>query len=89
MLPYIYSSEYEAMTSDLLKRSTTFGSNCFVIQPYVKWGPSKSAESPELKLAEAVALVNSIPEWNVVHKVFYLIECNNIFEVNVRSHFCR
>lgn len=61
-------SEYEAMTSVLLTRRTA-SNNCFVIQPYVKWGPSKSDESPELKLSEAVALVNSIPEWSVAHKV--------------------
>ncbi|XP_053694900.1 putative GTP-binding protein 6 [Sabethes cyaneus] len=39
--------------------------NVFIIQPYIKWGPKKSSSKPEHQLAEAEALVRSIPKWTV------------------------
>ncbi|XP_052866894.1 putative GTP-binding protein 6 [Anopheles cruzii] len=36
-----------------------------IIQPYIKWGPRKSATKPELMLQEAEALVRSLPKWNI------------------------
>uniref|UniRef100_A0AAG5CX68 Hflx-type G domain-containing protein n=1 Tax=Anopheles atroparvus TaxID=41427 RepID=A0AAG5CX68_ANOAO len=36
-----------------------------IIQPYIKWGPRKSATTPELMLQEAEALVRSLPKWNI------------------------
>ncbi|XP_053692303.1 putative GTP-binding protein 6 [Sabethes cyaneus] len=39
--------------------------NVFIIQPYIKWGPKKSSSKSEHQLAEAEALVRSIPKWTV------------------------
>ncbi len=43
--------------------------NVVVLQPYIKWGPRKSATKPELALQEAEALVRSIPTWTVEHSL--------------------
>lgn len=43
--------------------------NVVVLQPYIKWGPRKSATKPELALQEAEALVRSIPTWTVEHSI--------------------
>ncbi|XP_033218777.1 putative GTP-binding protein 6 [Belonocnema kinseyi] len=41
----------------------------FIIQPYIKWGPGKVKNTtPELQLAEAEALVKTLPRWAVVDK---------------------
>lgn len=39
--------------------------NCFIIQPYVKWGPKKHSVAPEEQLEEAVALIRTLPSWHV------------------------
>ncbi|XP_064601076.1 putative GTP-binding protein 6 [Liolophura sinensis] len=45
------------------------GQRLLVIQPEVKWGPMKrTLTTGELQLAEACALVDSIPNWKVIHK---------------------
>lgn len=51
--------------------------NVFIIQPYVKWGPSKSLTSPELKLEEAEALVRSIPTWTIQQSIKVPLETLN------------
>ncbi|ERL94771.1 hypothetical protein D910_12045 [Dendroctonus ponderosae] len=38
---------------------------CLIIQPYVKWGPKKLTITPEEQLGEAIALINTLPAWNV------------------------
>ncbi|XP_034172298.2 putative GTP-binding protein 6 [Osmia lignaria lignaria] len=39
----------------------------FVIQPYIKWGRDKKRNTtPELQLAEAIALINTLPNWKVI-----------------------
>ncbi|XP_053697344.1 uncharacterized protein LOC128744388 [Sabethes cyaneus] len=43
--------------------------NVFIIQPYIKWGPKKSSSKSEHQLAEAEALVRSIPKWTVESQV--------------------
>lgn len=43
--------------------------NVLVLQPFIKWGPRKSATKPELALQEAEALVRSIPTWTVEHSI--------------------
>lgn len=43
--------------------------NVVVLQPYIKWGPRKSATKPELALQEAEALIRSIPTWIVEHSM--------------------
>lgn len=43
------------------------GHRTFILQPYVKWGRDKKRNtSPELQMAEAVALINTLPNWCVV-----------------------
>lgn len=39
--------------------------NVLLIQPYIKWGPRKTAVKPENQLAEAESLVRTLPNWNV------------------------
>lgn len=39
--------------------------NVLIIQPYVKWGPTKSPTSPKLKLQEAEDLIRSLDNWNI------------------------
>lgn len=48
--------------------------NCFIIQPYVKWGPKKLSVTPEEQLEEAVALINTLPSWKVEGTVFIPLE---------------
>ncbi|XP_076658020.1 putative GTP-binding protein 6 [Halictus rubicundus] len=41
--------------------------NVFIIQPYIKWGVNKKRiTTPELQLQEAVALINTLPNWSVI-----------------------
>lgn len=45
------------------------GHRVFVLQPYIKWGVNKRRNTtPELQLAEAIALINTLPSWSVVGK---------------------
>lgn len=47
--------------------TTTFGQRVFVLQPYIKWGRDKKRNtSPELQMAEAVALIKTLSNWCVV-----------------------
>ncbi|KAG7201456.1 hypothetical protein KM043_004216 [Ampulex compressa] len=46
------------------------GHRVFIIQPYIKWGKDKKTNTtPELQLEEAVALVNTLPNWSVANQV--------------------
>lgn len=71
--------EYEGYeeTDEEKKTYTELSENCigslidenrvFVIQPYIKWGRDKKRNTtPELQLAEAIALINTLPNWSVV-----------------------
>lgn len=43
------------------------GHRTFILQPYIKWGKDKKRNtSPELQMAEAVALINTLSNWCVV-----------------------
>lgn len=43
------------------------GHRVFVLQPYIKWGRDKKRNTtPELQMAEAVALINTLSNWCVV-----------------------
>ncbi|CAK9800310.1 Putative GTP-binding protein 6 [Anthophora plagiata] len=45
------------------------GNRVFVIQPYIKWGVNKKRNTtPQLQLDEAIALINTLPNWSVVGK---------------------
>ena len=59
---------YQEMANYYL--GTVAGSHrVFIIQPYIKWGPDKiNNTTPELQLAEAEALVKTLPRWEVVDK---------------------
>ncbi|XP_058805109.1 putative GTP-binding protein 6 isoform X2 [Phymastichus coffea] len=47
------------------------GHRTFVIQPYIKWGKDKKQQTTrELQLAESVALVETLPYWEVVDKMW-------------------
>ncbi|KAL7300424.1 hypothetical protein TKK_0006778 [Trichogramma kaykai] len=47
------------------------GHRVLVIQPYIKWGKDKKKDTTrELQLAEAVALVQTLPYWTVVEKLW-------------------
>ena len=57
---------YMALSQDYLG-TVTGGHKVFILQPYIKWGARKKRNTtPELQLAEAVALVNTLPNWSVV-----------------------
>lgn len=68
----IYSNDEEedAKYEELVKRTLRIsdsGHQVFVIQPYIKWGVCKRKNTtPELQLAEARALVRTLPDWKVV-----------------------
>ncbi|XP_035717442.1 putative GTP-binding protein 6 [Vespa mandarinia] len=47
------------------------GHKVFLLQPYIKWGKDKKKNTtPELQMAESVALVESLPYWTVIDKTF-------------------
>jgi hypothetical protein len=49
-----------------LLRVPSSGHSVFLVQPYVKWGQQRRRNTrPEYQLAESVALVNTLPGWNV------------------------
>ncbi|XP_050314283.1 putative GTP-binding protein 6 [Anthonomus grandis grandis] len=56
-------SEYNKLVDHFCHIKTAH--RCLVIQPYVKWGPSKLSISPEEQLSEAVALIQTLPSWSV------------------------
>lgn len=61
--------EYDDMFRRLL-HLPEMGHQVLVVQPYIKWGSAKKRNTtPELQLAEAVALVGTLPKWKVVDKV--------------------
>lgn len=47
------------------------GHRVFILQPFIKWGRDKKRNtSPELQMAESVALINTLHNWYVVGKKF-------------------
>ncbi|XP_049535710.1 putative GTP-binding protein 6 [Anopheles darlingi] len=60
--------EYDSVASSAMHVTKRIlnAHNVVIIQPYIKWGPRKSATKPELLLQEAEALVRSLPRWNTV-----------------------
>lgn len=48
--------------------------NCLIIQPYVKWGPKKLPISPEEQLEEAIALIKTLPSWDVENTITIPLE---------------
>lgn len=64
-------SDYECMASEALNvtRKPYTEQNVLIIQPYVKWGPRKSATNPDLKLQEAEDLIRSLDTWQILESV--------------------
>lgn len=60
-------SEYECLANDAMhvSRSIQHEQNVLVIQPYIKWGPRKSAVPVDLRLQEAKDLIKSLDNWNI------------------------
>ncbi|OAD59450.1 Putative GTP-binding protein 6 [Eufriesea mexicana] len=69
---YNESEEENKIYSDLCQDylgTVTRGNRVFIIQPYIKWGVQKKrSTTPELQLAEAVALIDTLPYWSIVGK---------------------
>lgn len=66
--PFIVStSDYECIANEAMHVTKNVRSeqNVFIIQPYIKWGPKKSATTPDLKLRESVELISSLDTWRV------------------------
>jgi hypothetical protein len=68
---------------DMVKRVLhlpEMGYQVLVVQPYVKWGSGKKYNTtPELQLAEAVALIGTLNEWKVVDTVSWHVHLAIIF----------
>lgn len=61
--------EYSEISNEYLG-TIAKGHRTFVIQPYIKWGHNKKQNTNrDLQLAEAVALVETLPHWTVVDKM--------------------
>ncbi|XP_076751111.1 putative GTP-binding protein 6 [Xylocopa sonorina] len=64
------TEEEKSIYTELLQEyvgTTIVGNRVFVIQPYVKWGVNKKRNTtPQLQLSEAIALINTLPNWTVV-----------------------
>ncbi|KAK4871530.1 hypothetical protein RN001_015654 [Aquatica leii] len=56
--------EYEAFANRYFGQSSTH--NCFIIHPYVKWGPEKVRDTtPVNQLEEAIALIRTLAPWSI------------------------
>ncbi|XP_075446713.1 putative GTP-binding protein 6 isoform X1 [Ascaphus truei] len=63
----IEDEESEALLSPLTTPLLEGAQRIFIVHPDVKWGAKKQyLTTAELQLAEAVALVHSLPDWTVV-----------------------
>ncbi|XP_015599505.1 putative GTP-binding protein 6 [Cephus cinctus] len=61
---------YDTMSAQYLGKAIA-GHRVFVVQPYIKWGRDKKRNTtPELQLAEAEALIRTLPNWSVVERSF-------------------
>lgn len=48
---------------------TDLGHNCYIIHPYIKWGPKKQwMTTPEKQIQEAESLVRTLAPWKVYNK---------------------
>lgn len=69
-IEFLYQDSYILNCTNRLYRQPGTPHNVLVIQPRLKCGPNREKmEKSELKLAEAVALVNTLPQWKIVEKV--------------------
>lgn len=74
--------DYEELVKRTFRIPDT-GHQVLVIQPYIKWGPSKKKNTtPELQLNEAVALIETLSGWKVVDKT-----CTSLTSFNKQTFF--
>ncbi|KAG8040508.1 hypothetical protein G9C98_002504 [Cotesia typhae] len=60
------NTEYAELSNEYLNPAQN-GHGALVLQPYIKWGTDKKRNTkPELQLAEAEALIRTLPHWTVV-----------------------
>ncbi|XP_072333374.1 putative GTP-binding protein 6 [Scyliorhinus torazame] len=63
-------AEFEELFQEQIMTLPEGGHRVFIVHPDVKWGGKKQyLTTGELQMAEAVALVNTLPNWHVVDKV--------------------
>uniref|UniRef100_A0A4W3JAX2 Putative GTP-binding protein 6 n=1 Tax=Callorhinchus milii TaxID=7868 RepID=A0A4W3JAX2_CALMI len=63
-------AEFEELLQEQLPTLPEGGHRVFIVHPDVKWGAKKQRlTTGELQMAEAVALVNTLPNWRVVDKI--------------------
>ncbi|XP_038673746.1 putative GTP-binding protein 6 isoform X1 [Scyliorhinus canicula] len=63
-------AEFEELFQEQISPLPEGGHRVFIVHPDVKWGGKKQyLTTGELQMAEAVALVNTLPNWHVVDKV--------------------
>ncbi|XP_078401230.1 putative GTP-binding protein 6 [Cetorhinus maximus] len=63
-------SEFEELFQEQIPPLPEGGHRVFIVHPDVKWGGKKQhLTTGELQMAEAVALVNTLPNWHVVDEV--------------------
>lgn len=68
---YKFSSDYESLANEAMHVTENLrcDQNVLIIQPYIKWGPEKSATTPDLKLQEAECLIRSLDTWRIRESV--------------------
>ncbi|CAG9854508.1 unnamed protein product [Phyllotreta striolata] len=64
--------EYNQLTNEFIPLSKSH--KCLVLQPFVKWGPRKLTITPSEQLEEAVALIKTLPSWNVADTIAVPLE---------------
>lgn len=64
---YKIISEYDSLANQAMgvQSSIRAEANVLIIQPYIKWGPSKSTVAAEIKLQEAQDLIRSLDSWDI------------------------
>ncbi|XP_051882311.1 putative GTP-binding protein 6 [Pristis pectinata] len=66
----IEDGEYEELLQEQMSAPPEGGHRVFIVHPDVKWGAKKQyLTTGKLQMAEAVALVNTLPNWQVVDKL--------------------
>lgn len=67
--------EYEFIVNSLMGFSReSKDQHIFLIQPFIKWGPRKSATHPDLLLEESESLIKTLPNWAIVASVKVALE---------------
>ncbi|XP_067841859.1 putative GTP-binding protein 6 [Heptranchias perlo] len=66
----VEDAEFEELFQEQIAAAPEGGHRVFIVHPDVKWGGKKQhLTTGELQMAEAVALVNTLPNWHVVDKI--------------------